>query len=592
MAWKLGDIMPTLKFNHNILEYLHEINGVKYDSNDWEKRMPSIGCVVEENDEEGIEIEIFPDRTDLLSHETISRAARAFLNSLNDSPNLDIKQGEITLEVDKSLQNLRPVILGAVVRGVDNGTNYREKDDFIQSLMDHQEKLHLTLGRKRKFASIGVHDLSQLSPPFKVISVDKKYKFTPLAEEKEMSIEDILKSHPKGKEYAHLMSELKEYPVIIDAEDRVLSFPPIINGDHTTVNEQTRDFFIDVTGWDERSCEACLLLICLSLAERGGVIESIQIKNWDQELLNVPRGDSKSHKVPDRLIRNILGIELSKTEIADSIKKMGGELIETRTVTNGPDKIEKWADCIVGEKEHVISMPRWRNDIMHPVDIVEDIAIGYGYDNLPEQLSAVHLDAIPLPSSNLKRRISSSLCALGLQETQSLTLSNKRDQFERVRWIEENKSTMISNPITKEHTMLRQYILPSLLNLLAANRHHELPQRVHELGDVVRDSKNKTRLSWACAEVGGGFSAAKGIASSLLRDLGANLSEVKWQGINQEEGPWIKGRGAKVIIGGIEVGQIGEIDPKVSFEFGLKVPIQAGEFDVDALGRTIPDPVL
>ena len=592
MAWKLGDIMPTLKFNHNILEYLHEINGVKYDSNDWEKRMPSIGCVVEENDEEGIEIEIFPDRTDLLSHETISRAARAFLNSLNDSPNLDIKQGEITLEVDKSLQNLRPVILGAVVRGVDNGTNYREKDDFIQSLMDHQEKLHLTLGRKRKFASIGVHDLSQLSPPFKVISVDKKYKFTPLAEEKEMSIEDILKLHPKGKEYAHLMSELKEYPVIIDAEDRVLSFPPIINGDHTTVNEQTRDFFIDVTGWDERSCEACLLLICLSLAERGGVIESIQIKNWDQELLNVPRGDSKSHKVPDRLIRNILGIELSKTEIADSIKKMGGELIETRTVTNGPDKIEKWADCIVGEKEHVISMPRWRNDIMHPVDIVEDIAIGYGYDNLPEQLSAVHLDAIPLPSSNLKRRISSSLCALGLQETQSLTLSNKRDQFERVRWIEENKSTIISNPITKEHTMLRQYILPSLLNLLAANRHHELPQRVHELGDVVRDSENKTRLSWACAEVGGGFSAAKGIASSLLRDLGANLSEVKWQGINQEEGPWIKGRGARVILGGIEVGQIGEIDPKVSFEFGLKVPIQAGEFDVDALGRTIPDPVL
>ena len=592
MAWKLGDIMPTLKFNHNILEYLHEINGVKYDSNDWEKRMPSIGCVVEENDEEGIEIEIFPDRTDLLSHETISRAARAFLNSLNDSPNLDIKQGEITLEVDKSLQNLRPVILGAVVRGVDNGTNYREKDDFIQSLMDHQEKLHLTLGRKRKFASIGVHDLSQLSPPFKVISVDKKYKFTPLAEEKEMSIEDILKSHPKGKEYAHLMSELKEYPVIIDAEDRVLSFPPIINGDHTTVNEQTRDFFIDVTGWDERSCEACLLLIWLSLAERGGVIESIQIKNWNHELLNVPRGDSKSHKVPDRLIRNILGIELSKTEIADSIKKMGGELIETRTVTNGPDKIEKWADCIVGEKEHVISMPRWRNDIMHPVDIVEDIAIGYGYNNLPEQFSAVHLDAIPLPTSNIKRRISSSLCALGLQETQSLTLSNKRDQFERVRWIEENKSTIISNPITKEHTMLRQYILPSLLNLLAANRHHELPQRVHELGDVVRDSKNKTRLSWACAEVGGGFSAAKGIASSLLRDLGANLSEVKWQGINQEEGPWIKGRGAKVIIGGIEVGQIGEIDPKVSFEFGLKVPIQAGEFDVDALGRTIPDPVL
>ena len=202
MAWKLGDTMPTLKFNHSILEYLHKINGGKYDSKDWEKRMPSIGCVVEENDDEGIEIEIFPDRTDLLSHETISRAARAFLNSLNDPPDIKIEQGEITLEVDESLENIRPVILGAVVRGVDNGTNYSEKDDFIQSLMDHQEKLHLTLGRKRKFASIGVHDLSQLSPPFKVISVDKKYKFIPLAEEKKMSIENILKLHPKGKEYA------------------------------------------------------------------------------------------------------------------------------------------------------------------------------------------------------------------------------------------------------------------------------------------------------------------------------------------------------------------------------------------------------
>ena len=150
-----------------------------------------------------------------------------------------------------------------------------------------------------------------------------------------MSIEEILELHPKGKEYAHLMSDMDDYPVIIDSENKVLSVPPIINGDHTTVNEQTRDFFIDVTGWDERSCEACLLLICLSLAERGGEIESIQIKNWNQELLSVPRGDSKNHNVPDRLIKNILGVELSKTEIAESIKKMGGEIKVSSTYLKG-----------------------------------------------------------------------------------------------------------------------------------------------------------------------------------------------------------------------------------------------------------------
>jgi len=584
--------MPTLKFNHSILQFIQDKNGIKYNPEEWVEKMPSIGCVVEGNDDLGIEIEIFPDRTDLLSHETISRAARAFLNSAEYSPDFKIIQGELSLSVDPSIEKIRPVILGAVVRGVDNGTNPEQRDEFIQSLMEHQEKLHMTLGRKRKFASIGVHDLSKLKPPFNVIGVDKNHAFIPLAEKEEMTIEDILKSHPKGKEYAGLMEGMDKYPVIIDSNDKVLSFPPIINGDHTTVTENTTDFFIDVTGWDERSCEACLLLICLSLAERGGVVESIQIKNWDGGISNVPRGDSKIHKVPDKLISKILGIELEKSEIATAIKKMGGKLIESRTVTDGPDKAEKWADCVVGEKEHIIAMPRWRNDIMHPVDLVEDIAIGYGYDNLPEQLSTVHLDAIPLPSSNLRRRISASLCALGLQETQSLTLSNNRDQFEKLRWQEVGKSTIISNPITQDHTMLRQYILPSLLNLLSANRHHELPQKVHELGTVVRDSRNASRVAWACAEVGGGFSAAKGIASSLLRDLGADLKKVKWISISEKEGPWIKGRGAKIMLNGLELGQIGEIDPNVSFQFGLRAPIQAGEFNVDALGKAIPDPVL
>ena len=298
--------MPTLKFNHSTLEYIQQKHGVNYSSEEWEEKMPSIGCVVEDNDQLGIEIEIFPDRTDLLSHETIARAARAFLNSAEYSPDLEIKEGEIEINVDSSLKKIRPVILGAVVRGVDNGTSSKEKDNFIQSLMEHQEKLHMTLGRKRKFASIGVHDLSALKPPFNVISVEKSHKFIPLAEEEEMSIEDILKFHPKGKDYSHLMENMDKYPVIVDSDDKVLSFPPIINGNHTTVTENTTDFFIDVTGWDIRSCEACLLLICLSMAERGGVVESIQINNWSNEKINTPRGDAKIHKVPNRLIEKIL----------------------------------------------------------------------------------------------------------------------------------------------------------------------------------------------------------------------------------------------------------------------------------------------
>ena len=584
--------MPTITLSHSLLRSIQEKNGATYDPEDWLERLSQIGCVVEGSDEESIEIEVFPDRTDLLSHETMARAARAFLDGESQEPTIATKDSGISLEVDSGLESVRPIIMAAIVKGVNNGDTEEEKDQFIQSLMDHQEKLHLSLGRKRKFSSIGVHDLSTLSPPFRVITVPETHSFIPLAMEEKMSIQTILNEHPKGVEYAHLMENLDSYPVILDSNDDILSFPPIINGAHTTVSESTTDFFIDVTGWDERAVETCLLLVCLALSERGGSIEQVKVTGFDGQIQMTPNMESKEHRVSDRLINRILGLTFESQDIASAIQRMGGNLVSSRAVTNGVNKAERWADLEVGEKEHVIAMPRWRTDIMHPVDIVEDIAIGYGYENMPNILSSVHLDAIPLPSAHLHRRVRESLRSLNLQETQSLTLSNERVQFDNTRWKSLATVTELANPITIDHTMMRQRILPSLLQLLAANRHHELPQRVYEIGTVVLDSNNATRAAWACAEVGGGFSAAKGFAQAFLRDIGANLDDVVWESTNLNEGPWLSGRGAKVFIFGEEIGQIGEIDPAVASEFGLRVPIQAGDFDIDALGRLIPDPVL
>ena len=578
--------------SHSLLRSIQAENGAQYDSDDWLERLSQIGCVVESSNEESIEIEVFPDRPDLLSHETMARAARAFLDGDRQQPTIETKDSGIRLDVDSSLESVRPIIMAAIVKGVNNGNTDDERDQFIQSLMYHQEKLHLSLGRRRKFSSIGVHDLSTLSPPFRVVTVPGSHSFIPLAMKEKMSIDNILTEHTKGIEYAHLMDNLEVYPVILDSNDEILSFPPIINGEHTTVSESTNDFFIDVTGWDERAVEACLLLVCLALAERGGTIEQVQVTGCDGQVRMTPNMESKEHRVSDRLINRILGLTLESEDIASAIQRMGGNLVTSRAVTDGVNKAERWADLEVGEREHVIEMPRWRSDIMHPIDIVEDIAIGYGYENMPNILSSVHLDAIPLPSAHLHRRVRESLRSLNLQETQSLTLSNERVQFINTRWNKLTETTELANPITIEHTMMRQRILPSLLQLLAANRHHELPQRVYEIGTVVLDSHNGTRAAWACAEVGGGFSAAKGFAQAFLRDIGANLEDVVWEGTALDEGPWLSGRGAKILVSDEEVGQIGEIDPVVASEFGRRVPIQAGEFDVDALGRLIPDPVL
>ena len=577
--------MPTLNLQHSLLRHIQGINGTEHSADRWPNWLPSMGCPVEGNDDDVIEVEVFPDRPDLLSHESLARAVRSFSGSAMESPSIEVGDSATEMAVDPSLEQVRPVIMAAIVRGVDTGSTDSEKDDFIQSLMDHQEKLHLTLGRKRRFASIGVHDLSTISAPFKVVTVPESHSFVPLMMTEEMTIREILEEHPKGIEYAHLMDGLQSFPVILDSNDDILSFPPIINGDHTTITETTTDFFIDVTGWDQRACEACLMLVCLSLHERGGSIESVRVAGWDGETSVTPRGDAVRHRVPDRLIGKVLGLDLGSDEIAGALVKMGGRLIESRTVTDGVNKAERWADCAVGEREHMVEMPRWRSDIMHPVDIVEDIAIGYGYENMPEKLSETHMDAIPLQSSHLERRVRASLRSLGIQETLGLTLSNERDQFERVRWPERGSKSVISNPITVEHTILRQYVLPSLLGLLAANRHHELPQRVYELGEVVRDSGNSKRVAWACAEVGGGFTASKGVAQALLRDLGAEMSEVAFEPTEDPHGPWIAGRGARAMASGTEIGQFGEIDPAVSHEFGLRSPIHAGEFDIEAVGR-------
>jgi phenylalanyl-tRNA synthetase beta chain len=575
--------MPTITLEHETLNKIQKKNGVIHDYIKWENWLPKLGCPVENNDKEKIEIEVFPDRPDLLSHETMAKAVRSFLKLSKESPDLEILKGENKIIVDKDTINSRPIIMSAIVKGVDTGKDFDEREKFIQSLMDHQEKLHLTLGRKRKFASIGVHDLKMISAPFRYITVPSSFKFTPLGGEKDMSIEEIIFQHPKGIEYSNLVDNLKSYPLILDSNNDVISFPPIINGKKTTVTQTTKDFFIDVTGWDSRACETCLLLICLNLGERGGKIESLEITYPDDTIRVTPLGESVEHKVPDKLIKKILGFDLTNKEISESINKMGGELIDSRTVTNGVNSSERWSDCLVGDKEHIISMPRWRSDIMHPIDIVEDIAIGLGYDNMKDDFSSIHLDAIPLESAQRNRRIRESLRSLGLQETQSLTLSNERDQFDKIRRVKTGIITNISNPISKDHTILRQYILPSLMQILASNRHQELPQRIYELGFVVSDLKNQHSFSWACAEVGGGFTSAKGYTQALLRDLGIPNTEVIFEATSEDKGPWLLGRGAKVIVRGIEIGQFGEIDPRVSINFGLRSPIHAGEFDIEKI---------
>ena len=563
--------MPTISVNQDLIAKLLDVHGLKHDIDEISDQLPLLGTDIDLCDEETLDIEIFPNRPDLLSGETLSRAIRSFIHHQNPGPELEVSDSGITMTVDADLIDIRPIILGAVVKNVNLEKLNIKSDEFIKSLMDHQEKLHFALGRGRKRASIGVHDLSTLHPPFRVKAVSGNEKFVPLAMEEPMSIDEILVNHPKGVEYAHLLEGYDKFPVIIDSEDNILSFPPIINGKHTTITETTTDFFIDVTGWDFRSCEASLMLIALQLSELGGSIESIEITDCHGQVNKFPNGSPVEHVLPRKMLDGLLGRELSDSELTKSINRMGGSFVSRNS-------------------EHImINMPRWRFDILHPVDLVEDIAIGHGFEDLGEDIPRSPMTAKPRNDANLLRRVRDSMQGLGMMQIQSLTLSNDDDQFNLVRWSNVGEVTRITNPITIDHTLLRQYLLPGLLRLLSSNRHHDLPQSVYELGTVVRDHKNCSRLAFLVAERTGGFAAIRGRIQAFLRDLGASDYEIL--ALPDNEGPWLAGRAAKIILNGLHIGCFGEIDPHVGELFELKVPMNGAEFCLHQIAKAIPDPV-
>lgn len=565
--------MPTISVEQRVLEALMSDAGHVHNVASLEEQLPLLGTDIDRCDEVTLDIEIFPDRPDLLSAETLARAMRSFLHDEAVSPGLSVEPATTTMTVDAELANVRPVILCAMVHGVNLGESEEAKDASIRRLMDHQEKLHFAIGRGRHRASIGVHDLDRVQAPFRAVCMGRDASFVPLGSEDPMSIDTILSEHPKGVAYAHLLDGMERVPLLLDANDAVLSFPPIINGTHTTVTTSTTSMLVDVTGWDVAACEASLHLICLQLEAMGGTVQQVEIVGGPAEGSH-PVGAPVHHRLPKDLVQRLLGRTFTQEEATKAFRRMGGEVLEAT------------------EDTYVVAMPRWRLDVLHHVDLIEDLAIGHGYDDLGTATPTAPAHGQPRHDAHLRRRVRTALVGLGFTEVQSLTLSNHDDQFTRMRWTPSGDVTEITNPITVDHTVLRQHLLPGLLRLLAANRHHDLPQAVFELGTVVRDHHNAGRVAFLAAEASGGFAAIRGRIQAFMGALGATeATNVQIEPLPDGEGPWLAGRAARVLVNGAWVGCFGEIDPHVGDAFELAVPMNAAEFDMNALDAALPDPV-
>ncbi len=497
------------------------------------------------NDEE-ILIEFFPDRPDLYTVEGVVRAMRGFLGKEVGAPKYKVNRGNIEIHVDAGLKNIRPYIVGAVVKGL------KIDDSFIRSMMDFQEKLHITVGRKRKKVAIGLHDLDKVEPPFRYLAAPKDFRFEPLGFREEMSLEEILKKHPKGVEYADILKNFDKYPLIVDSKDRVLSFPPIINGNLTQITPETRNIFIDITGTDLNTLKYVLNILVASFADRGGRIEDVTLI-YPEFSLKTPEMKYEEMRVKKSYIFKLLGLELRDDEIRDSLLRMR-------------------YDVEIHDDEVIAIVPPYRMDILHPADIVEDIAKGYGYGNFVTELP--HREKILEELNTQDERIREIMIGMGFLEITTLTLSSFQLQYERMR-LPMKKFVEIANPISEEGTTLRTWLIPSLMEILQKNKHRELPQKLFEIGYIRKNTMEK-HLGWVYIDSSASFTLSKSITEAILRELGIENYEIR----EKEHPSFIPGRCASIIVEGEEIGFFGEIHPEVLENFELTYPTIAMEIKI------------
>ena len=549
--------MPVINLDINDL---NSLLGKDYPVDDLVSRIPMIGADAGSPEGVCLPVEFFPDRPDMFSVEGAARALRYFLAPDEELegmplPDYPVRDSGITMRVDPSVAGVRPFVVGAVIR------NVAMTDPLIQSLMDHQEKLHLTIGRKRVKAAIGVHDLSRVKGPFTYTTASGDFSFVPLTKDREMSLTQILQRHEKGVAYAHILEGTDTYPIILDRDQNVLSFPPIINGQLTSVEEDTTDIFIDVTGMELRPISLALNIISTAFAERGADIESMDITYDVGGRLTTPDLGWRERNISVQDMNSLLNTSLSADEWVLPFKRMTLE-----------------AEPAGGGANLRIRYPAYRADILHDWDIYEDAAVGYGYDRIRAVSPAVQSTGAPLPIVPLVRKFQRTLMGLGFSEVKTLTLTGEREGYGNMDLPLPENDILLHNPITQDHTRLRSSLIPSLLSILKANRHRDLPQRIMEPGIVVEDGRNRWKGAGVIIHPRAGFTEMKSIIQSMLPAFGREFT------LSRVDHPsFIHGRCARIILDDA-IGYFGELQPKVISSFSLEHPVLAFELSLESLG--------
>ncbi|UCG42787.1 MAG: phenylalanine--tRNA ligase subunit beta [candidate division WOR-3 bacterium] len=521
------------------------------------------GDLVEIGSAEVVRIDLLPVRPDMLSAAGLARALRGFLGIETGLPEFKLSDSGFRVEVKSGMDEIRPYIVGAIVRGLRLG------DEGLRMVMKMQENLHWALGRNRRRASIGVYDLGTIEPGFVFRPVKPdELKFVPLfglpdSPRAELTPKQILKKHPKGIGYAHLLAGMSTYPLLTDSAGKVLSMPPIINSDDTKMTPETTDVFIDVTGPDRNAITRSLNVLVAALADMGGNVGKVEIKYPDGTSETTPDLTPARCELDPAEARRVLGLDLDAGKIAELLRKM------------------RYGAKTEGSKV-VVDIPAYRSDILHEQDIIEDIAIGYGYHNIEPRLVPTMTVSRALPVEEISEAVRRVMTGFGLFEVMTSVLVSEKEQFELMR-LPVTPHVTLENPVSVEQTMLRTSLIPGLLSTFRANSTREMPQQIFECQDVFfldsgAETGVRTRRRVAVGLTGPkvGFADVRALASALARELNA---EAAFTAANHHS--FITGRCARIDTRGEDTGILGEMHPEVLERFGLGQPVAVFEFELD-----------
>jgi phenylalanyl-tRNA synthetase beta chain len=506
------------------------------------------------------------NRPDLWSAEGVARQIRTFLSGKTGEYPFFRPGRKATrvIRVSGDMQKVRPYIAACTCQGL------RMNDAILTQMIQSQDKLAEIFGRKRSTVSIGIYELDKIVFPVDYrLAAPDEIAFTPLGMEERLTLAGILERHPKGIQYGGIVKPFARYPVLTDSMGHVLSFPPIINSAEIgEVKTSTRSVLVEVTGTDQRMVGLTLNIIAVSLYERGAEIDPVLVTfpyaTGMGKNIAFPRDISRPITVPLGRFRRALGEEVPAADLKKRLTSYG-HAVRTAggTVT--------------------ITPPPYRDDIMHPIDVIEDYAISRGYDSfeavMPREATVGELSSLELLSDTARGH----LVGAGFQEFISNILCS-REELEDALAPGEGL-VEVDNVMSLAYSVLRHSVLPSLLNVEAASSKAFYPHRTFEAGEVAVPDRNENLGSRTDLHLGAlishptaNFSEMHSTLDVLLYYLG-----IEYRLEPAEHPLFLAGRCGRVVAGGRGLGHIGEVRPEVLERRQIAMPCAAFEIDLTRL---------